>query len=114
MYLEDPPRDQPDRWNGRSFRALTALALAPPTATVHSDPFAKPHLHSSPENAKARFLENLWAVQARLRTRLERSIALYGGELEVGPGVLARTWWNLYSRTAFLTETKKVRCIPVS
>ncbi|QRV87492.1 Formin-like protein 14 [Ceratobasidium sp. AG-Ba] len=97
MYLEDPPRDQPDsRWNGPS---------------AHADPFSKPHLESSPEHAKARFLENLWAVQARLRTRLERSIALYGGEREVGPGTLARTWWNLYSRTAFLTETKKPKVV---
>ncbi|KAG8711425.1 hypothetical protein FRC08_015914, partial [Ceratobasidium sp. 394] len=111
MYLEDPPRDQPDRWNGRPFRALTALALAPPASSAHGDPFAKPHLDSTPDLAKTRFLENLWAVQARLRTRLERSIALYGGELEVGPATLARTWWNLYSRTAFLSETKKPKVV---
>ena len=108
VYLEEPPRDQPDRWAGRPFRALSALALSPPSHTGHSDPFAKPHLETTPELAKARFLENLWAVQARLRTRLGRSIVLYGGEREVGPATLARTWWNLYSRTAFLSETKKV------
>ncbi|KAG8745765.1 hypothetical protein FRC10_007026 [Ceratobasidium sp. 414] len=111
MYLEDPPRDQPDRWNGRSFRALTTLALVPPASSAYGDPFAKPHLDTTPDLAKARFLENLWAVQARLRTRLERSIALYGGELEVGPATLARTWWNLYSRTAFLSETKKPKVV---
>lgn len=108
VYLEEPPRDQPDRWAGRPFRALSALALSPPSHTGHADPFAKPHLETTPELAKARFLENLWAVQARLRTRLGRSIVLYGGEREVGPATLARTWWNLYSRTAFLSETKKV------
>ncbi|KAG8763089.1 hypothetical protein FRC12_008720 [Ceratobasidium sp. 428] len=111
MYLEDPPRDQPDRWSGRSFRAFSTLALATPATSAHSDPFAKPQTDSTPEIAKARFLENLWAVQARLRTRLERSIALYGGEREVGPATLARTWWNLYSRTAFLSETKKPKVV---
>ncbi|KAG9122598.1 hypothetical protein FRC07_000961, partial [Ceratobasidium sp. 392] len=111
VYLEDPPRDQPDRWNSRAFRAFSTLALATPTAASHGDPFAKPHLDLTPDLAKARFLENLWAVQARLRTRLERSIALYGGEREVGPATLARTWWNLYSRTAFLSETKKPKVV---
>ncbi|KAG8700981.1 hypothetical protein FRC09_005628, partial [Ceratobasidium sp. 395] len=111
MYLEDPPRDQPDRWSGRSFRAFSTLALATPATSTHGDPFAKPQTDSTPEIAKARFLENLWAVQARLRTRLERSIALYGGEREVGPATLARTWWNLYSRTAFLSETKKPKVV---
>ncbi|KAF8743234.1 Guanine nucleotide exchange factor for Rho/Rac/Cdc42-like GTPases, partial [Rhizoctonia solani] len=107
MYLEDPPRDQPDRWSGRPFRAMTALALTPQSLSVPADPFARPRVDSSPEQAKARFLENLWAVQARLRTRLGRSVVLYGGEREVGMATLARTWWNLYSRTAYLSETKK-------
>ncbi|CEL59835.1 Rho guanine nucleotide exchange factor gef2 OS=Schizosaccharomyces pombe (strain 972 / ATCC 24843) GN=gef2 PE=1 SV=1 [Rhizoctonia solani AG-1 IB] len=107
MYLEDPPRDQPDRWTGRPFRAMTALALAPQSLSGPADPFARPRVDSSPEQAKARFLENLWAVQARLRTRLGRSVVLYGGEREVGLATLARTWWNLYSRTAYLSETKK-------
>ncbi|CAE6396665.1 unnamed protein product [Rhizoctonia solani] len=107
MYLEDPPRDQPDRWSGRPFRAMTALALALQSPSGPADPFARPRIDSSPEQAKARFLENLWAVQARLRTRLGRSVVLYGGEREVGLATLARTWWNLYSRTAYLTETKK-------
>ncbi|CAE6496351.1 unnamed protein product [Rhizoctonia solani] len=107
MYLEDPPRDQPDRWSGRPFRALSSLALTPQSHSGPADPFARPHVHSTAEQAKARFLENLWAVQARLRTRLGRSIVLYGGEREVGLATMARTWWNLYSRTAFLSETKK-------
>ncbi|KAJ1308946.1 hypothetical protein OPQ81_004629 [Rhizoctonia solani] len=111
MYLEDPPRDQPDRWSGRPFRALSALALAPQSHSGPADPFSRPHVDSTPEQAKARFLENLWAVQARLRTRLGRSVVLYGGEREVGLATLARTWWNLYSRTAFLTETKKPKVV---
>jgi hypothetical protein len=109
IYLEDPPRDQPDRWSGRPFRAMTALALVPQARTGPADPFAKTHVDRTPEEAKTRFLENLWAVQARLRTRLGRSVVLYGGERDVGLATLARTWWNLYSRTAFLSETKKVR-----
>ncbi|KAF8759902.1 RhoGEF domain [Rhizoctonia solani] len=113
MYLEDPPRDQPDRWSGRPFRAMIALALTPQSLSVPADPFARPRVDSSPEQAKARFLENLWAVQARLRTRLGRSVVLYGGEREVGMATLARTWWNLYSRTAYLSETKKGTADPL-
>ncbi|CAE7058756.1 unnamed protein product [Rhizoctonia solani] len=111
MYLEDPPRDQPDRWSGRPFRALSALALAPQSHSGPADPFARPHIDSTPEQAKVRFLENLWAVQARLRTRLGRSVVLYGGEREVGLATVAKTWWNLYSRTAFLSETKKPKVV---
>ncbi|KAG8691085.1 hypothetical protein FRC11_006908 [Ceratobasidium sp. 423] len=111
MYLEDPPRDQPDRWSGRPFRALSALALTPQSHSGPADPFARPHVDSTPEQAKARFLENLWAIQARLRTRLGRSVVLYGGEREVGLATLAKTWWNLYSRTAFLSETKKPKVV---
>ncbi|KEP51744.1 RhoGEF gef2 protein [Rhizoctonia solani 123E] len=111
MYLEDPPQDQPDRWSGRPFRSLSALALAPQSHSGPVDPFARPHVSSTPEQAKARFLENLWAVQARLRTRLGRSIVLYGGEREVGLATQAKTWWNLYSRTAFLSETKKPKVV---
>ncbi|CAE6503423.1 unnamed protein product [Rhizoctonia solani] len=111
MYLEDPPRDQPDRWSGRPFRALSALALTPQSHSGPADPFARPHVDSTPEQAKVRFLENLWAVQARLRTRLGRSVVLYGGEREVGLATIAKTWWNLYSRTAFLSETKKPKVV---
>jgi hypothetical protein len=65
------------------------------------------------ESAKRRFLENLWDLQARYRARLGLSVVLCAEEQEVeskrGRVTLARTYFNVYQRTSFLKEAKKVR-----
>ena len=64
------------------------------------------------EASKKRFLENLWRVQALYRTRNGGSVALVSKEQEVeargGKVQIARTYWNVYQRTMFLKETRKV------
>lgn len=79
-----------------------------PPAAVYLDPLRT-------ENEKHRFLDNLWTAQARFRTRSELSIVLRGEEREVenrgGYVTLARTYFNVYTRTAFLQEPKKVRAL---
>lgn len=76
-----------------------------PPAAVYLDPLRT-------ENEKQRFLNNLWIAQARFRTRGERSLVLRGEEREVenrgGYVTHARTYFNVYTRTAFLQEPKKV------
>lgn len=102
LFLEDPPTGQTERWAGRPFRALSVVF---PPASVYLDPLRT-------ESEKKRFLDNLWAAQARFRTRAERSIVLRGEEREVenkgGYLTLARTFFNVYTRTNFLQEPKKV------
>jgi hypothetical protein len=65
------------------------------------------------EADKLRFLENLWHVQATYRSRAGQSVVLCADEQEVesksGRVVIARTYFNVYQRTAFLQELKKVR-----
>lgn len=67
------------------------------------------------EAAKHRFLERLWEAQARYRTKLGQSVALRAEESEVearrGKVTVARTYFNVYQRTAFLKEAKKVGSI---
>lgn len=61
---------------------------------------------------KARFLENLWVSQANIRTRSGKSVVLCSEEREVesrgGRTTYARTYFNVYQRTAFLQEPRKV------
>lgn len=61
---------------------------------------------------KTRFLENLWNAQAMYRTKSGQSVVLSGEETEVesrgGKATLAKTYFNIYQRTAFLQESKKV------
>ena len=61
---------------------------------------------------KRRFLENLWAAQARYRTKYGQSVILCAEESEVesrGDRVTtAKTYFNLYHRTAYLKEQAKV------
>ncbi|KAA1466780.1 hypothetical protein DENSPDRAFT_767026 [Dentipellis sp. KUC8613] len=105
LYLEVPPQDQTDRWSGRPFRALSVVF---PPAPVGLNPVRS-------ETEKKRFLEKLWHVQAKYRTRTGNSIALRAEEREVeskgGRVTFARTYYNLYQRTAFLRETKKTKVV---
>jgi protein ECT2 len=64
---------------------------------------------------KARFLENLWLSQANIRARSGKSVVLRSEEREVesrgGRTTYARTYFNIYQRTAFLQEPRKVTSI---
>lgn len=64
------------------------------------------------ENEKQRFLENLWIVQARYRTRFGQSVILKDAERTVDDGggklTTATTYFNLFQRTAYLREKAKV------
>ncbi|KAI9507546.1 hypothetical protein F5148DRAFT_1307723 [Russula earlei] len=87
LYLEKPPHDQTDRWSGRPFRPLSL----------------------------PRFLENLWLSQANLRARSGKSVVLRSEEREVesrgGRTTYARTYFNVYQRTAFLQEPRKTKVV---
>jgi protein ECT2 len=102
LYLEKPPLDQTERWTGRPFRALTV---------VH--PPGGPNLTpTQTEIDKKKFLENLWTVQAKYRTKNGQSVALCSEEREVesrgGRTTIAKTYFNVYQRTSFLREPQKV------
>lgn len=103
FYLENPPQDQTDRWSGRPFRSFSVVN--PPTP-INLDP-------TQTEIEKRRFLENLWHVQATYRSRAGQSVVLCADEQEVeskvGRTTIARTYFNVYQRTAFLQEVKKVK-----
>ncbi|KAJ7068443.1 RhoGEF domain-containing protein [Mycena amicta] len=102
LYLENPPLDQNDRWAGRPFRSLTV---------VQPGTFGS----SQSEADKQRFLENLWRVQATYRARAGQSVVLRADEMEVeskgGRVTIARTYYNVYQRTAFLQEAKKTKIV---
>jgi protein ECT2 len=102
VYFENPPQDQTDRWSGRPFRTFSIVH--PPEPVNLSPPRT--------EAEKKRFLENLWSVQATYRTRAGQSVVLRTDDREVeakgGRVTLARTYFNIYQRTAFLQENKKV------
>jgi hypothetical protein len=102
FYLENPPQGHSDRWSGRSSRAFSVVR---PPAPPNLDP-------SGTEVDKTRFLENLWNAQAMYRTKAGQSVVLRGEETEVesrgGRTTLARTYFNVYQRTTFLQENKKV------
>lgn len=103
LYLEAPPQDQTDRWKGRPFRSY---AVVLPPNPINMDPTAA-------QAAKKRFLDNLWAVQALYKIKSGKCIAMMGEEFEVenkGSKVTrATTFYNLYQRTPYLGEAKKVR-----
>ena len=103
LYLENPPQDVSDRWSGRPFRAFTV---------VH--PPYPPNLNPErAESDKKAFLENLWTAQAKYRTKENLSIVIRSDEEEVesrgGRMTVANTFYNVYSRTDFLKERRKVR-----
>ncbi|KAG6880357.1 hypothetical protein C0992_007768 [Termitomyces sp. T32_za158] len=101
FYLETPPQDQGDRWSGRPFRALSVVH---PPHPINMNP-------AQTTIDKQRFLENLWYVQATYRSRAGQSVVLRADEQEVeskvGKVTIARTYFNVYQRTAFLQEVKK-------
>jgi len=103
LFLENPPQDQTDRWSGRPFRSLSVVI---PPSPINLDP-------TQTETEKSRFLDNLWKAQATYRARAGQSVVLCADEQEVecrsGRITLAKTYFNVYQRTAFLQEAKKVR-----
>ncbi|KAH9482553.1 Rho guanine nucleotide exchange factor gef2 [Psilocybe cubensis] len=105
LFLENPPQDQTERWTGRPFRSLSVVI---PPAPINLDP-------TQTENEKQRFLENLWRTQAIYRARAGQSVVLCSDEQEVesrsGRTTFARTYFNVYQRTAFLQETKKCKVV---
>ncbi|KAI6152177.1 hypothetical protein BKA82DRAFT_4108101 [Pisolithus tinctorius] len=105
VYLENPPQDQGDRWSGRPFRSLSVVF---PPAPINLDP-------SRTAVEKERFLENLWSAQAKYRTRYGQSVVLCADEAEVeakgSRTTMARTYFNVYQRTAFLQEIKKTKIV---
>ena len=64
------------------------------------------------ESEKQRFLENFWKAQAMYRARAGQSVVLCSEEQEVesryGKTTVAKAFFNVYQRTAFLQEPKKV------
>ncbi|KAF8204714.1 RhoGEF domain-containing protein [Pholiota molesta] len=105
LFLENPPQDQTDRWSGRPFRSLSVVN---PPSPINLDPVQT-------ESDKQRFLENLWKAQATYRARAGQSVVLCSDEQEVecrsGRTTLARTYYNVYQRTAFLQEVKKSKVV---
>ncbi|TFK22329.1 hypothetical protein FA15DRAFT_522036 [Coprinopsis marcescibilis] len=105
LFLENPPLDQSDRWVGRPFRSL---AVVHPPSHINMDP-------TNTELSKHRFLENLWKVQANYRARQGQSVILCSEEQEVETRstrvTFARTYFNVYTRTAFLQEPKKTKVV---
>jgi hypothetical protein len=101
LYLEREPSDQSDRWSNRPFRSLTVVH---PPANAHQAPMQV-------AEDKKRFLENLWLAQAIYRAKAGRSIPFVSDELDVGSSrktTIARTYFNVYQRTAYLSEPNKV------
>ncbi|KAF9006585.1 hypothetical protein BDQ17DRAFT_1302996 [Cyathus striatus] len=105
LYLENPPLDQSERWSGRPFRSLSVVN---PPMPVNMDPLQT-------EGDKRRFLENIWHIQAMYRARTGQSVVLCADEQEVecrnGRTTFARTYFNVYQRTAFLQEQKKTKIV---
>ncbi|KAF8165546.1 hypothetical protein B0H34DRAFT_689520 [Crassisporium funariophilum] len=105
LYLENPPADQTDRWSGRPFRSLSVVV---PPMPINLDP-------TQTRADKQRFLESLWTAQANYRARAGQSVVLCADEQEVecrsGRTTLARTYFNVYQRTAFLQEQKKTKVV---
>ncbi|KDQ64245.1 hypothetical protein JAAARDRAFT_27871 [Jaapia argillacea MUCL 33604] len=105
MFLENPPQDQSDRWSSRPFRSLSVVI---PPAPVDLNP-------TQTEAEKRRFLENLWSVQAKYRARAGQSVVLSSEDREVesrgGKTTIARTYFNIYQRTAFLKEIMKTKVV---
>lgn len=98
LFLENPLLEQNGRWAGRPFRVLSVVTAGADVDRAVSE--------------KQRFIENLWRVQARYRTKSGQSVATVGDEFEVeskgGRVTIARAYYNIYTRTPFLQEPKKV------
>ncbi|KDR83964.1 hypothetical protein GALMADRAFT_133349 [Galerina marginata CBS 339.88] len=105
LFLENPPQDQTERWSGRPFRSLSVVI---PPMPINLDP-------TQTQSEKQRFLENIWKAQANYRARAGQSVVLCADEQEVenrsGRTTLARTYFNVYQRTAFLQEMRKSKVV---
>jgi len=105
LFMENPPSDQTERWSNRPFRSLSVV-LPPASVNLHA---------SRTEKEKKRFLENLWQTQAKYRSKLGQSIVLRSQEREVesrgGRTTFARTYYNVYQRTDFMKEARKVNLL---
>ncbi|KAI0340771.1 hypothetical protein BDW22DRAFT_348171 [Trametopsis cervina] len=105
LFLENPPTEQGGLWGSRQFRALSVVL---PPAPANLDP-------TRTDDAKSRFLQNLWEVQARYRTKNGQSVVLCAEDKEVesrgGKMTIAKTYFNVYQRTAFLQESRKTKII---
>lgn len=102
LYLEREPTDQSERWSNRPFRALSVVH--PPANSTQAP--------VQVAEDKKRFLENLWLAQALYRSKTGRSIPFVADEKDVGSKsrtTVARTYFNVYQRTAYLSEPNKVR-----
>lgn len=103
LYLENPPQDLSERWSGRPFRAFTVVY--PPNP---------PNLNPErAESDKKAFLENLWTAQAKYRTKENQSAVIRSEDQEVdsrggGRITVASTFYNVYQRTDFMKERRKV------
>lgn len=102
--MEKPPSgvQESDRWANYPLHALSIIL---PPSPVGLDPEASLVV-------KRRFLENLWQAQAVLRTKGGRSVALQSEEKEMesrsSKTNYATAFYNVYQRTAYLGEPKKV------
>ncbi|KIY49377.1 hypothetical protein FISHEDRAFT_41844 [Fistulina hepatica ATCC 64428] len=105
MYLEVSPWDQSDRWSGRPMRILTVVH---PPMPGNLDP-------TRTEADKTRFINNFWLAQGKYRARSGQSVVLEAPAMEVesrgGRVTIARTYYNVFTRTAFLQETKKTKAV---
>ncbi|CCL98268.1 uncharacterized protein FIBRA_00262 [Fibroporia radiculosa] len=104
VYFETAPSDQGDRWSDRPFRAFSTVRSGSAVTAAQKT-----------EVDKTQFLENLWDVQARFKTKKGQSVVLRAPEREVenkgGKTTVARTYFNVYTRMAFLQETKKSKIV---
>lgn len=102
LYLEALPISDSERWSGRPFRSYSVVH---PPSPVNLDP-------KRTDADKRRFLDNLWTAQARYRTRSGQSVVVASEDQQLenvkGRLQIAKTYFNIYQRTAFLQEPKKV------
>ncbi|KAF8524603.1 hypothetical protein BU17DRAFT_84640 [Hysterangium stoloniferum] len=102
MYFEKPPQDQTERWSGRPFRSFSVVPTGSSDAV-------------DTQSDKHRFLKNLWTTQALFRSKEGRSVILCSTEKEVeargGRITLAKTYFNVYRRTAYLSEPVKPKVV---
>jgi hypothetical protein len=102
LYLENPPQDLSERWSERPFRAFTV---------VHPPSPPNPNSERAESDKKA-FLENLWTAQAKYRTKEHLSVVIRAEDQEVesrgGRMTVASTFYNVYQRTDFMKERRKV------
>lgn len=84
LFLERPPAEFSDRWNGRSLRKFQILKPETP-------------------GDKSRFLSNIWNCAALLKGgRNHATTRLWSN------GTLS-AYWNIYDKRSYLSEHRKVR-----